>query len=346
MVKYRKAMGIKMIITLNKAIVHIIAAGIDNTMYSDCEIDLSDAGISSFIVSHLEKMYDDPGMRTGEFSSNSGLKYHISEYAAEQTSFRDLSEIIAKRLQEGISQSEIALPSDIIVCDCIIHERQMIAILKCDNKTGFTHRVLQEDGQIKNEIINYYAILPPVTQRLSDCAFIEIEDMTMKFKGKSVTLDGQKLNLMSDVLLECEYGISPKEALAKVQKTAKEITEEYGGDTVATDVKIKQLIKNTPVEEDSVKTEEIAEAVFEASPAAREEFIQKVREAEVPEVIEKTEYVEKRIDKNIKIVTDTGIEISFPAEYYRDEDNVSIINNDDGTISITINNISQILNKS
>ena len=71
-----------------------------------------------------------------------------------------------------------------------------------------------------------------------------------------------------------------------------------------------------------------------------------MREAEVPEVIEKTEYVEKRIEKNIKIVTDTGIEISFPAEYYRDEDNVSIINNDDGTNSITINNIRQILNKS
>ena len=335
-----------MIITVNKAIVHIISPGIDNTIYSDCEIDLSEAPVSSYLIAHLEKMYEDPAMRTGEFSGNSGLKYHIAEYASGQTDFCELSENIAKRLQEGISQSEIALASDIIVCDCVIHERQMIAILKCDNKTGFTHRVVQADGQIKNEIINYYAILPPVTQRLSDCAFIEVEDMSIKFKGKSVTLDGQKVNLMSDVLLECEYGISPKEALAKVQKTAKEVTEEYGGDTVAADVKIKQLIKNTPVDEDIVETEKIAEAVFEASPAAREEFIQKVREAEVPETIEKTDYVEKRIEKNIKIVTDTGIEISFPAEYYRDEENVNIINNDDGTISITINNISQILNKS
>lgn len=335
-----------MIITVNKAIVHIIAAGIDNTMYSDCEIDLTDGGISSFIISHLEKMYEDPAMRTGEFSSNSGLKYHISEYGNEQLSFRDLSEVIAKRLQEGISQGETALPSDIIVCDCVIHEKQMIAVLKCDNKSGFTHRVVQSDGQVKNEIINYYAILPPVTQRLSDCAFIDVEDMTIKFKGKTVTLDGERLNLMSDVLLECDYGISPKEIISKVQKAAKEVTEEYGGDVVAADVKLKQVIKSTTTEDDTVETQKIAEAVFEASPAAREDFIEKVREAEVPEVIEKNPYIEKKIEKNIKIVTDTGIEISFPAEYYRDEENVSITNNDDGTISITINNISSILNKS
>ena len=53
----------------------------------------------------------------------------------------------------------------------------------------------------------------------------------------------------------------------------------------------------------------------------------------------------KNVNKNIKIVTDTGIEISFPAEYYKDDENIFIINNDDGTISIRIDKVNQIINK-
>ena len=335
-----------MIITLNKAIVHIIAPGIETSMYSDKELDLSEASVSAFLLTRIEKMYEDPSMRSGEFSDNSGFKYHTKEYFGGKTDFVEFSTVAAKRLQEGISQAEVALASDIIVCDCIIHERRTVVILKCDNKAGFTHRVVQEDGAVKNEIINYYSILPPATQRLSDCAFIDGEDLSIKFKGKSVTLDGQKMNLMSEVLLECEYGISPKESFNSLQKAAKAVTEEYGGDTVDTDVALRQYIRNMPADEEEVDTKAIAEAVFNSSPAARDDFLEKTREAEVPEKIEKSEYIEKRAEKNIKIVTDTGIEISFPAEFYRDEENVSILNNDDGTISIQINNISQILNKS
>jgi len=335
-----------MIITLNKAIVHIIAPGIDTSMYSEAPLDLSDASVMAFILNHIEKVFDDPSMRPGTFSSNSGLKFHITEYIEERDDFVKLSTSIAQRLQEGISQAETSLPSDIIVCDCVIHERQVIAVLKCDNKTGHTHRVLQEDGMVKNEIINHYAILPPSSQKLAECAFIFADDLSIRFKGKSVTLDGERLNLISDVLLECESEISTKESFTKVEKAAKEVSEEYCGDTVAADAKLRKFIAESPIEEDSYEIEKIAEAVFEATPAAKAEFTQRMRDAEIPETIEKTDYIKKRAGKNIKIVTDTGIEISFPPEYYRDEENVSIINNDDGTVSIKINNVGSILNKS
>ena len=44
-------------------------------------------------------------------------------------------------------------------------------------------------------------------------------------------------------------------------------------------------------------------------------------------------------------MTDTGVEILFPSEYYKDDENISIINNDDGTISVQINNINKLTNK-
>ena len=71
----------------------------------------------------------------------------------------------------------------------------------------------------------------------------------------------------------------------------------------------------------------------------------KTQKAMVPETFEMNEYITKKINKNIKIVSDNGIEIAFPAEYYNDGDNIVITENEDGTISVQINNIKQLENK-
>ena len=68
-------------------------------------------------------------------------------------------------------------------------------------------------------------------------------------------------------------------------------------------------------------------------------------EANVPEKVEVNPYITKKMSSNVKLGTDIGVELSFPAEYYRDNEHIEIINNEDGTISIKINNIGEIINK-
>ena len=335
-----------MIITLNKAILHIIAPGIDTSMYSEAELDLSEGATGAFIIAHLEKLFDDATLRKGTFASNSGFKYHINEYKEGNTDFLEFSRTIAEKLQEGIAQGEIALASDIIVCECIIHERTYIAVLKCDNKSGISHKIVRDNNEIKNEIISFHAILPPATQKLSECAFIELDGDELRFKGKNVTINGDRLNLMSEVLLECESELSVSETYSKVQTIAKKVSEEYGGDTVETDARIKKVVKETPIDEKAVEVSKITEAVFGAAPAARAEFEEKIRAAAVPETIERVEYITKKANKKIKIVTDNEIEILLPAEFYKDGDNMVINKNGDGTRTIEINNIREITNKS
>lgn len=334
-----------MIITLKKAILHIIAPGIDTSVYSLKEIDISDASVDAFIISHLEKLYDNATLRKGTFAANSGFKYHINQYKQGQTDFVEFSTVIARKLQDGIAQSEIALASDIIVCECIIRERPYIAVLKCDNKSGMSHRIITDSDEVKNEIISYHAILPSATQKLSECAFIDLEDFSLQFKGKNVTVNGERLNLMSEVLLECESELSVSETYSKVQSIAKKVSEEYGADTVETDALIKQAVKET-AEEEKVEVRKIGETVFAAAPAAKAEFEEKLKASNVPQTIDRVEYITKKANKKIKILTDTDIEISMPAEFYKDGDNMLISRSEDGTVSIQINNIREIVNKS
>lgn len=333
-----------MIVNIKKAILHILDGNSGLSVYSNEELDTEDANLTAYICEHIDRVCNDPGMRTGTFRSNSGFKYQLEQYKNGETDFVSFSKNIAERLYELISQSDNITSSDLIICDCMMGEVPTIAVLKCDNKIGYIHQVTQTEEIIKNNIVNHYAIMPSVSQKFSDYAFISTEDFSIKYKPKKISVEGEKMDMLADGVLECDYDLSTKESFNKIQKLAKKVTEDFAGNEIDAEAKIKRYVKETAVTTENIAVDEVADAVFE-SPSAREEFVEQVKKAEVPENIPMNEYVTKRVNKNIKIVTDTGIEISFPPEYYKDEENISIVNNDDGTLSIQINNIGQIINK-
>lgn len=334
-----------MIVGIKKAVLHILDAMSGVSVYSDTELDPQDASINNFITKHIEKIFDSANLRSGEFTSSSGLKYHINEYLRGETDFVHLSHSIAERIYEGISASEEPESCDIIVCDCVANEIPILAILKCDNKIGYTHQVFKEEGHIKNLLINHYAILPSVSQKISECAFINTSDFTIKYSGKKRVIDGEKTDLIADILLECTFDISPRESINAVNKIAKKVTQDNGCDSVETSAKLKKYFCENAVDDEYLEPKKMADSVFDGYPVMRDEFIEKIEEANVPEKVEVNPYITKKMSSNVKLGTDIGVELSFPAEYYRDNEHIEIINNEDGTLSIKINNIGEIINK-
>lgn len=334
-----------MIIDIKKAILHILDCTGGAGIFSEEEIDLSDTVISAYLCRHIEKIYSDPGIRKGEFTKGSGFKYHLGEYINGAESFAGFSLFTAERLYENLKTAEKAESCDIAVCECTIGSRPVIAVLKFDNKIGFVHHISQEDGKIKTQIINHYAILPSLSQKISHCAFVDMEDMSIRYKGKKIKIEGETVDVIADALLECVFDISAKESFNAVRKIAKNIADEYGANEIETEARMKKYVKESAVNTEEIKVDEVAETVFDGLASAKQEFMEKTKDANVPQVFEMNEYITKKVNAGIRLVTDTGIEILFPSEYYKDDDNISIINNDDGTISISINNINKLTNK-
>ncbi len=335
-----------MIFSIKKAILHILDANSGIVVYSDTELDVSDGMTNAFLTNHMERLLTEGSLRSGEFKENSGFLQRLNEYLKDND-FVPFSQFIARRLYDGISNASESESCDIIVCDCIANEKPVIAILKFNNKIGYTHQVTNEDGNIKNALINHYAILPMPTQRLTECAFIFLNDLEIKYSGKIRVIDGEKTDMFAQILLEGDFDLSAREAINKVKRIAKKVTEANGGDSIEVNAKMKKYIIDN-IEENEfkyVETKKVAESIFDGKPVMKQEFVEKLEKEEVPEKVEVTNYVTKKISSNVKIVTDTGIEISFPAEYYRDNKHMEIFNNDDGTISIRINNVGEITNK-
>lgn len=333
-----------MIIGLKNAILHILDVNSGINVYSDETLDIENAEINNFICRHIEKIYESASLRPAEFKPASGFKAKIREYTNGDISFVDMSKNAAERLYEAYTSEAEPHSCDIVVCEFVTNDKNIIGILKCDNSTGMTHTVVQDNGKVSNRIISHYAILPPVSRKIAECAFIDTVTEEVKYAGKKHKIDGETVDIIAELLLECEYEISPRESVNTVTRMAKKVALENGADTIEAAAKIKEYVTKS-IEENNyeyIDTDAVAETVFEGLPAMREEFSQKIEKAGVPKKVEVNQYITKKMTANVKLSTDTGVELSFPPEYYRNPDYIEIITNEDGTLSIKINNITEL----
>ena len=336
-----------MIVGLKKAILHILDTSSGVGVFSDELLDVADAQINTFITTHIEKLYESASLRKAEFKPTSGFMAKIQQYENGDISFADLSKNAAERLYDAIASSEDPKSCDLIAVEFVSNESKLFGLLKCDNKTGFTHSVLQSEGRVKNNIINHYAILPSLTNRLGECAFINLKTQEIAYRGKNSKIDGDTVDIIAELLLECEYEISPRESANTVTRIAKKVAVENGADQIETRARIKEYITESIEEEnyEYVDTKRVAEKVFQGMPSVRDEFVEKLEKAGVPEKVEANKYITKKMTSNIKISTNTGVELSFPPEHYKNPEFMELITNEDGTISIKINNITELTNR-
>jgi hypothetical protein len=94
-----------------------------------------------------------------------------------------------------------------------------------------------------------------------------------------------------------------------------------------------------------VDLDELAADVFEDNEALRERFVEVAQAYELPEHVKLEREAVRRVASKHKIRTDTGIEITFPAEYSRNPEYLSFTSEADGTYSIQLKNIGHIENR-
>lgn len=334
-----------MIAAIKQAILHILDASHQIPVISEREMDVNDAMINTYITRLMERVYDDSAHRNAEFMSNSGLKYHVNEYKSGNESFVELSANIANRLFDGLKNTDEPKPCDIVVSAVMINDRDAIAILKLDHKSYFTHSEEKDgDGAFCN-LMGYYTILPTMTQKIGEYAFIMLDNMSIRYRGGNYKVDGEKTDLFADILLECEYEISSREAVNTITREAKKVTAENGGNVMETTARIKEYVAENVELGGTIDTEKIASHVFYGRPAMLDEFTAKIVNGKVPPQIEVNPYVKKKVTSDIRVTTDIGVELSFPAEYYNDPEYVEIVHENDGTLSIVIKNIGELINK-
>lgn len=334
-----------MLITINNAILHILDFNSGVTVFSEQELDIKSNSVMAFLTKHIEKSYHDQSAKSGTFHPNSKFKQQMSDYLTGQLDFISFSVYVAELMYTAIAQSDVVDSTDLLICDFNIDDNRVIGLLKCNNKIGFIHQVVQENDKLKNDIINHYAILPGPSQKLDEYAFIDVSSLDIKFVDKKRSVNGTDAYVIADSILECSSRVSPKETIKLVSDITRTVAENHGKSTVEAVAKVKNyIVENTGVSE-HLDPIAIGKEVFSASPIMQAEYLQEVESAGIAEPVKVDKDFAIKKGRSHKIKTDTGIEITFPVDYFQNQDYIEFVNNPDGTISIQLKNIGSITNK-
>lgn len=334
-----------MLININKAILHILDFNSGVTVFSEQELDIASNSVAAFLTKHIEKSYQDQNAKTGTFFPNSKFKEKVTDYLTGMLDFTSFSVYAAELMYAAIAQADTAASTDLLVCDFTIDSSRAIALLKCNNKIGFIHQVVQENDKIKNDIINHYAILPGLAQKLDEYALIDANTLAITFVDKKRSVNGVETYVIADQILECNSRISPKETIELVSAITRTVAENHGTSTVEAVAKAKNyIVENTGISE-QLDPVALGKEVFSASPIMQAEYIKEVESAGIAETVKIDKDFAVKKGRNHKIKTDTGIEITFPVDYFQSNEYIEFVNNPDGTISIQLKNIGSITNK-
>lgn len=330
---------------INKAVLHVLDFNSDICVFSQKELDFSNDLIKSFIEKHLKRLQNDATQRKGVFTQGSAFAYNLQQYFHDQESFIDFSTRVANVLYESILHSDKTDSVDFLVVDYEENDERYIAFLLMASRISYTHQVVNENGSVHNEIIRHYAILPNPSQKIDSYAIINMNTFSIGFTDKRRMIDGKDVFVIPDILLQCTSTISSQETIKTINKITENIAEEHGANSAVLLSKAKTYLLENAEISTTFSPIELGEEIFSGSEDMQNEFVEQVNNAQLPKSIKIEKSLAVRTGKNHKIKTDTGIEITFPAEYFENHDYIEFINNPDGTISIELKNIGKIINK-
>lgn len=332
-------------IIINKAILHILDFNAGAAVYSDQELTVADS-TQTFLLKHVEKSYADQNAKNGTFYEDSSFKEKLQLYAAEELSFIDFSKYIVQTLYAAIAHAEEMDAADVIVCDAVLGECRKIIIFKCNNHQGFIHQVLQTEAGIKNDIVNHCAIMPNLSQKINEFAFVDVLSQAIKFVAPKYSIDGNNVCIFPEIVLECSHTVSPKEMLKTVGQVAKKVAEDYGQSDVMAATAVKAFIADNMQASAELDPREVGRQVFQENPAMQAEYDKQIQASGLSAPMELDQEFTLKKMKNHKLKTDTGIELTIPLDYFNNTDYVEFNNNPDGSLSITLKHILNLSNRS
>lgn len=327
-----------------RSLLHVYDFLSGNIAESEQTLNMEDKWIDSYITQLVRRCHYDMRLQEGVFHSDSRYLHMYEEYEKQEYSFVEYTKKAGAFVSEYL-QSTAGQSYDILFVEYRMDEAPYLGMYLLENQKAYTHLCgADQEGNINNTLMYRACILPSGTKKIASYALLKTVSHTVLFADDTKWTLGD-VQVMKDMILECDSHPSSREVLHEVEEVVKEVAEKCDENPTVLLSKYKNYVQNTMEETDVMKTEDLAVHVFSDSPQLQDTFISASLEHELPKEVTVSQQSLKSSMKNQKIRTDTGIELTFPTEYYQNPEMIEFINKPDGTISIEIRNVGKIINR-
>lgn len=336
-----------MIVRLNKAILHVLDVDSCVSVFSKAELDLEEKPVKAYVRSMCRKALFSTDARHGQFESGSELGGRLSKYFHGAEELASISSSIAHFIFGELERAEKQVSTDMLVADFLdADDVRYFGVFLLEGKKAFVHEVSQAGENVSCDIVRRYGVLPAATQKLSSWVLVRADTLGIMYVDKTRVIDGQEVLIIPDELLQCKSEASSREALDSVTEIVEKVAADHGANATLALSRAKAYVTEKVEEEGAFSRAGLTEEAFPDNEPAQKAFETQAEVRHIPNRvrIDKRMVAQKRV-RNHRIVTDTGIEVSFPAEYGEDSDMIEFKTESNGLISISLKNIASIENK-
>lgn len=327
---------------IKKAILHIIDREAGALICSQAELDLKEYAVKQYLDSVIKRL-EKAEYKSGVLNEDSDF-YKLT--VNKELDFIEKSSEIAQMLFDSLAISEDAPSGDLLVVELVeLNGVPKLGMLKFNYKPSFTHHVTYVEDKMQNNIILNKTIFPSMTQRIDECCLINLETFELEIVEKKYSFEGQKRLFFSERFLQVDPKPTVTENLKIIKKAVKEVAGRYNEEEYVSMSQTQQAIFESIEEDGIISKAKIADVVFESNESAKQEYFQIIEQTnfseEIPSNVPK---YEKKYSKQ-KFKLTNGIELSVPTDIFKDKELIEFINNPDGTISVMIKNVEEVVSK-
>lgn len=328
-----------MSITFKQTIIHNLDLNMGQPLLSKECVALSDEA-ESFITRKIYKVIENQGTCEAKFKHQMSLYEEDQPYSIIQewkdNKFKHLAEILAKRFYSYMNEYGNIANGDLVVTNYLMDSKEYIAVMKINfNAADYTHYYNQDE-----EAMRLVANKNIYGDKMNEAVVFGINDNSIK------VLDGTRIKYLQ-LLFDLETKLSSKEKLNAMDKIAAKVIDEHYDNPVKAIAELKNNISESIARTQTIPIQEIMEKTFGDDEEVLESCKQHLEEfglsEEHPIEVRSSKVANKYATQKLK--TDTGIEIKMSTHLFKDPDFVEIINEPNGTQTLLIKNISQLVNK-
>lgn len=308
--------------------------------YSDAELDFSKDLTNEYVKKVIDKVNQNTNKRVGKFLDDSLIKKALLNY--DPKNFINFSKEISDIFLECLKKSGITDSSDLLVVEYRIDENTFLGLIVLDNLEAITHNTVTIDNVESNQFTKNMYVLPTSSLKINTFLLISLPDLNFYACEKFKVVEGEKKKIFEEAI-NASYHPSTSEIIRNIKQETKRISEETGTNYLENLSNVNNYIFQQ-TSDNNINIKELADIAFKDE-ESKKEFKANLSMKGINEV-EPIEYnlISNKV-RNQKIKTDTGIELIIPQEFFRDNNNVEIKNNEDGTMSIEIKNFTKLISR-
>ncbi|HAX74240.1 MAG TPA: nucleoid-associated protein [Firmicutes bacterium] len=316
-------------------------------IYIPTKLPLNDEveGTTLYLEKLIDKCLKNAAAKPAKFNDGSATKQLFLDYRMRDLTLADVGYDLAGRLYDLKTQYELFTASDFFLCEVEMLNVEYIVGLELVCKAAFTHEVKQTDEGVQNNLLLHEAMLPAPTGRSGRFFMVNRDNLNLTILEDRVKFEGEDLSLFAEDLLGTTTDISIKEAVHLARSATEKIVEKHNLDELEVIPMFHQAITEVIHTGAELDFEAIGGEIFKEHEAIATDYAVEIQNHGIEKPIVNSTGAKVRTPKMQKIKTDTGIEVSFPFDYYQNKDYLEIINTPNGRISIEIKNVGNITNK-